>query len=70
MAVNEETRAAARKDTLKHIDRVRAHLFVVIAELIQRSHHHDESKLEQPELDLFAEWGPRLRDLEYGYFKD
>lgn len=66
MAVDEAARAAARKDTQKHIDQVRVYLSAVITELLSRTHHHDESKLEQPELDLFAEWGPKLKELEYG----
>lgn len=64
--ISDSAREAARKDTLKHIDRVRSLLLTVTSELIRRGHHHDASKLQEPELSLFAEWGPKLKQMEYG----
>lgn len=36
------------------------------AALNNRGENHDASKLEDPELSLFAEWGPKLSGMEYG----
>lgn len=56
----------SRLDTLAHITLVRHLLLSAVMELVQRSHMHDWSKLEEPELSAFNEWTPKLRDVEYG----
>lgn len=55
------------KETWDHITFVQAIMDRTFAEeLLRRAAEHDESKLFEPELSLFAEWGPKLKELEYG----
>lgn len=53
-------------ETLKHINRVRQLMRVVVMDLNERAKVHDQSKLESPELEIFGEWTPRLAEVEYG----
>jgi hypothetical protein len=53
-------------DTNKHIDEVRKRIYQVQQELETRYYHHDESKLKEPELSVFNEYTPKLRDTTYG----
>lgn len=53
-------------DTQEHKGRVQTLLLAFSVRLIERSRKHDDSKLEEPELSLFAEWGPKLKELKYG----
>jgi len=39
---------------------------LVIAELQKRATEHDTSKLEDPELPMFAFYGPRLKTMNFG----
>lgn len=57
---------AARADTQEHIDNVRRFLGQFIAELHGRGEDHDASKLGEPELSMFAYYGPLLSTLTYG----
>jgi hypothetical protein len=66
MAVDETAREASKQATNSHRNQVRVLLSKFAAALQNRGQHHDDSKLEQPELDLFAEWGPKLGEMEYG----
>jgi len=66
MAVDDAARNASMQATQDHRFHVRAFMLKLVAELRNRADLHDESKLEQPELDLFAEWGPKLGQMEYG----
>lgn len=52
-------------DTLKHSLRVGALMAEAIKELTDRSVVHDLSKTEPPELEIFNEFTPKLRELEY-----
>jgi hypothetical protein len=56
----------SRRDTLDHIVEVRQLLTAVIVDLSTRAEHHDESKLVEPELPVFNEYTPKLRDSTYG----
>ena len=56
----------SRPDTNKHIDEVRHKIFEVQQDLQKRYHHHDESKLESPELEVFNEYTPKLNNSTYG----
>jgi hypothetical protein len=56
----------SRPDTLDHIVEVRQLLAAVIVDLKIRAEHHDESKLVEPELAVFNEFTPKLRDSTYG----
>ena len=51
--------------TLHHIETVRNYLNFAAMELLKRGTKHDQSKLENPELDIFEEYTPKLRDLTY-----
>ena len=65
IGVDDAARDASIQATKDHRFQVRAIMLKVIADLRNRAEHHDDSKLEQPELDLFAEWGPKLGQMEY-----
>lgn len=53
-------------DTLKHSQRVGELMAEIIKELIDRSMRHDRSKTEPPELEVFNEFTPKLKDSVYG----
>ena len=56
----------AHFDTLTHIKQVARYLQVCLVELSVRSTIHDNSKLESPEMEVFAKVTPILKTLEYG----
>ncbi len=56
----------SRPDTWTHISRVRELLGEAARDLIQRADGHDRSKLQDPELAIFDEYTPKLRDTTYG----
>ena len=56
----------SRPDTYKHIAEVRKNLNTVAASLMIRGHVHDDSKLVSPEVEVFDEYTPKLKDAEYG----
>jgi len=66
MMVDDEARNRSKEATRKHIDKVRSLILKVTSELNERGRTHDLSKLEEPELSLFAEWGPKVKFMEYG----
>lgn len=53
-------------DTLKHIKRVSVLLNEAAARLMHRANVHDNSKLYDPEKELFDEYTPKLANCEYG----
>lgn len=53
-------------DTLRHSLRVGELMGQPINELVARSTQHDRSKTEPPELEIFNEFTPKLRDSTYG----
>jgi hypothetical protein len=59
-------RATCEAATKAHRAKVKALIGGVVDELIQRGLTHDKSKLESPEVDIFAEYTPKLRDTTYG----
>lgn len=56
----------SRPDTYAHIAKVRHYLTAVVANLLYRAQHHDESKLVEPELSAFDIATPKLAGLTYG----
>lgn len=56
----------SRPDTWEHISRVRELLGQVAKNIIGRADEHDRSKLSEPELSIFNEFTPKLRDSTYG----
>lgn len=56
----------SRADTLKHSQRVGELMAQVIKELLDRSMCHDRSKTHPPEVEVFNEFTPKLKDSTYG----
>ena len=56
----------SRPDTLNHIEEVRRRMDQVIYNLNSRSYAHDKSKLESPELEVYDEYTPKLKNTTYG----
>lgn len=66
MSVTQEQRDKSASETMKHVQHVRRFILRFVEQIMVRSSEHDASKLEEPELSLFAEWGPKLSGFEYG----
>lgn len=56
----------SRIATYEHIQEVRSNLASCITELVNRSLNHDQSKLQNPEVEVFDEVTEELSGLEYG----
>lgn len=54
------------KETLKHKENVGKEIGKVISELNNRIIEHDNSKIEDPELPIFVEYTPKLKNTTYG----
>ncbi len=63
--VNTELKAV-NFDTMRHIERVRNLINRVVLDLLRRGEEHDQSKMESPEVEMFAEFTPKLASLTYG----
>lgn len=55
-----------RYETQKHIENVRKYIRVFTDRLTTRAVNHDAAKLETPEVELFAEYTPKLAEIPYG----
>lgn len=55
-----------RVETQKHIDKVRKYIRFFTDKLTSRGENHDASKMESPEVELFAEHTERLAEIDYG----
>ena len=53
-------------DTKLHIVEVQRAMRTVMSDLAQRAYQHDQSKLENPELSVFNEYTPKLKNAVYG----
>ena len=60
------TVAECQVETQKHIEAVRKYIRFMIDKIDLRGVKHDASKLESPEVELFAEQTPKLTALTYG----
>ena len=60
------TEEEARKETIKHIEKVRIHLSSLMLEMGHKSREHDATKLKDPEFKIFLEYTPKLRNTTYG----
>jgi hypothetical protein len=58
--------AATNFETMRHIERVRNLLNFVVTDLLRRQEEHDQSKLESPEAETFAEYTSKLATSTYG----
>lgn len=56
----------SRPDTYEHISIVRGLMLDLARQLVERAHVHDASKLEEPELSVFNEYTPKLKESTYG----
>lgn len=56
----------SKRDTVEHMNNVEKFVSTIAYQVYKRGDTHDRSKLEQPELDIFAEYGPKLKDSTYG----
>lgn len=56
----------SRPDTYAHIAVVQANLQTISILLMHRALRHDRTKLEEPELSIFDEYSPKLRNSTYG----
>lgn len=54
------------KATMKHKEWVKDLMGTLIDDMVIRSIHHDDSKMEDPEKSLFDEYSPKLKDCTYG----
>jgi hypothetical protein len=57
---------SANYETLRHMEKVRNFIDLIIVELLDRARKHDQTKLESPEVELFTEYTDQLKDLTYG----
>jgi hypothetical protein len=53
-------------DVLEHRKRVSFWIHWIIEVLEYRAEHHDESKLESPEKEIFDEFTPKLKEFAFG----
>ena len=60
------TVAECQVETQKHIENVRKYIRFIIDKIDLRGVKHDASKLESPEVELFAEHTRQLASLSYG----
>lgn len=56
----------SRPDTWAHIHAVQGYLHRIAADLHERAWEHDQSKLESPEVEVFDEFSPKLKNSTYG----
>lgn len=59
------TVAECQVETIRHIEKVRKYIRFFTDRLTTRGINHDRAKLESPEVELFAEYTPKLASVEY-----
>lgn len=57
---------ATNYETSKHIHLVAKNLNTMVRELLTRGENHDLTKLDDPEVQLFTEYTPKLSGVTYG----
>jgi len=60
-----EKQQAINYITMRHIERVRNLINKCVNMLLKCGENHDQTKLETPEVELFAEYTDKLADVEY-----
>ena len=60
------TIAECQVETQKHIESVRKYIRFMIDKIDMRGVKHDASKLESPEVEVFAEYTPKLNNTTFG----
>lgn len=66
MAEKKMTVAECKVETIKHIESVRKYIRLFTDKLTTRGVEHDRLKLESPEVEIFAEYTPKLANTTYG----
>lgn len=56
----------SRIKTMRHIETVRNFMNTFIRELLHRQEQHDQTKLQEPEVEVFDEYTNKLRSCTYG----
>lgn len=56
----------SRPETIEHIAQVRKFIRIILWKLSDRSVEHDMSKLVEPEVSIFNEYTPKLKNCTYG----
>jgi len=54
------------EETMSHVNEVRESVFKFGVELEKRAILHDKSKFHKPELNIFNEYTPKLKEITYG----
>lgn len=62
----EYTLEQCKKDTQEHISQVREFMLMMVSGLSYRALGHDQSKLQSPEVEIFTEYTPKLKQSTYG----
>lgn len=57
---------SSKPQTLEHRDKVVGIAKLIMGELIKNVLIHDESKMQEPELSIFDEYTPKLKETTYG----
>jgi len=52
--------------TMRHMETVRNYLNTVVKEILFRGEHHDQTKLQTPEIEIFDKYTKELRGITYG----
>lgn len=60
------TKKECREETKKHVLFVKRFLDIIVFSLIKRAMCHDKSKLNSPEVRVFAKYTPKLAKSTYG----
>ena len=58
--------AEVNNETRKHILMVTKLIHKFVEELLHRATQHDSTKLSEPEVEIFAEYTPKLAGTPYG----
>lgn len=61
----DDKKIACIADTNKHRDLVRLYMDRLADTIKDNGERHDQSKLEEPELSTFAEYGPKLKETKF-----
>jgi hypothetical protein len=57
---------SSKEETRKHIAKVHYYIDIIRCTLLNRAYNHDMSKLEDPEVSVFAEMTGKLKESTYG----
>lgn len=64
--MNKDARSDCQRETISHILNVQRFIKIITDRLTKRGVEHDASKLQNPELDIFVKYTPRLAKSAYG----